>query len=382
LNIGRIRSEENILWSFAPHDISVILMLLGEMPETIYATGGNYLQKQVADVTISTMDFSSGVKAHIFISWLHPYKEQKLVVVGDEKMAVFDDLGPEKLKIYPHKVQWLQRNPVATRAEAEVVHVTMEEPLKEECAHFLECISKGLKPKTDGEEGLRVLRILQLFQKSLDNNGCKIRLDEVQKPLRQLPPQEAKDLSYFVHPSTYVDDDVIIGRGTRVWHFSHVLTGSRIGENCNIGQNVLIGPDVIIGNSCKIQGNVSIFKGVTLEDHVFCGPSMVFTNVYNPRAHIRRMNELRPTLVKNGATLGANCTIVCGLTIGRHAFVGAGAVVTKDVPDYALMVGNPAKPKGWMCACGIQLAFNSKRYKCKVCGRRYEKVKANQITEI
>ena len=146
-------------------------------------------------------------------------------------------------------------------------------------------------------------------------------------------------MSAQVHPSAYVDEGASIGRGSKIWHFSHILPGTRIGEGCNIGQNVVIGPDVSVGNGCKIQNNVSVYQGVTLEDDVFCGPSMVFTNVYNPRANIRRMDEARPTLVKNGASLGANCTVVCGVTIGRCAFVGAGAVVTSDVPDYALVYG-------------------------------------------
>ncbi len=151
-----------------------------------------------------------------------------------------------------------------------------------------------------------------------------------------------------IHPSSYVDTPVRIGAGTRIWHFCHIMSGSVIGRNCIIGQNVAIGPQVTIGNGCKIQNNVSIYKGVTLEDDVFCSPSMVFTNVINPRAFIRRMEELKPTLVRQGATLGANCTIICGITIGRYAMIGASAVVTRDVPDYALVVGNPARQTGWV----------------------------------
>jgi len=148
-----------------------------------------------------------------------------------------------------------------------------------------------------------------------------------------------------------------------------VLKGSRIGENCNIGQNVVIGPDVTIGRGCKIQNNVSVYKGVTLEDNVFCGPSMVFTNVFNPRAHIPRMDEMRPTVVKTGATIGANATIVCGYTIGAYAFIGAGAVLTRGAPSHALMVGNPARQIGWVCQCGNRLDDN---LSCLYCGKRYE----------
>ena len=160
----------------------------------------------------------------------------------------------------------------------------------------------------------------------------------------------------FVHESSYVDEGCEIGEGTKIWHFSHVMSGARIGRRCNIGQNVVISPQVVIGDHVKIQNNVSIYTGVTLEDDVFCGPSMVFTNVVNPRSHVSRKDEYQPTLVKQGASLGANSTIVCGHTVGRFAFVGAGAVVTKDIPDYALVVGNPSRITGWMCSCGVKLA--------------------------
>ncbi len=170
---------------------------------------------------------------------------------------------------------------------------------------------------------------------------------------------KSKDVkNVFVHRSAVVDDQVKIGEGTKIWHFSHILSRSMIGEQCNIGQNVVIGPDVTIGRQCKIQNNVSVYKGVTLEDDVFCGPSMVFTNIYNPRAAIRKMDQVRPTLVKRGATIGANATIVCGTTLGRYCFIGAGTVVTRDVPDYALVVGNPSRQIGWVCTCGERLSGN------------------------
>lgn len=177
-------------------------------------------------------------------------------------------------------------------------------------------------------------------------------------------------MEYFVHESSYIDENVEIGKGTKIWHFSHILSNSKIGQNCTIGQNVVIGPDVVIGNNCKIQNNVSVYKGVTLEDGVFCGPSMVFTNIYNPRAEIRKMDQVRPTLVKKGATIGANATIICGITIGRYAFIGAAALVNKSVPNYALIVGNPAKQIGWACECGESL---SDKLECPACGKRYEK---------
>jgi len=178
----------------------------------------------------------------------------------------------------------------------------------------------------------------------------------------------------FVHESSYVDEGCEIGKGTKVWHFSHLMAGARIGERCNIGQNVVISPGVVIGNNVKIQNNVSIYTGVLLEDDVFCGPSMVFTNVVNPRSHVSRKDEYRQTLVKRGASLGANCTVVCGHTVGAYAFIGAGAVVTKDVPDHALLVGNPARISGWMCQCGIKVASGAvppAQATCGACGSSY-----------
>ncbi len=363
LNLGRIRREENILWSFAPHDVSIILGLVGEMPDTIQAQGGYYLHDRIADTTVSLFSFPSGVKAHIFVSWLHPFKEQVLVVVGDRKMAVFNDVDREHtLLLYPHAINWKNHLPIACKADAQAVVLPASEPLREECSHFLECIRTGQTPRTDGQEGLRVLTVLQRCQEAIEG---KIPLREP-SAVRAQPP-------YFVHESAFIDEDVDIGEGTTIWHISHVLRNSHIGKNCRIGQNVVIGPNVSIGNRVKIQNNVSVYDGVTLDDDVFCGPSMVFTNVINPRSEIRRVDELRPTFVGRGATLGANSTIVCGVTIGQYAFVGAGAVVVKDVADYALVVGNPARLIGWMCACGNRIEFDGKNGpgRCRVCGQTY-----------
>lgn len=180
--------------------------------------------------------------------------------------------------------------------------------------------------------------------------------------------------SYFAHPSSYVDQPCEIGANTKIWHFSHVMQGCTIGAGCNIGQNVVISPDVRIGNNVKIQNNVSVYTGVILEDDVFCGPSMVFTNVINPRSHIARKNEYRTTLVRKGASLGANSTIVCGVTIGEYAFVGAGSVVSRDVPPYALVFGNPARVRGWVCYCGVKLHTpdnTGAAHVCSACGRTY-----------
>jgi UDP-2-acetamido-3-amino-2,3-dideoxy-glucuronate N-acetyltransferase len=179
------------------------------------------------------------------------------------------------------------------------------------------------------------------------------------------------DQEYFVHPSSFVDEPCQIGAGTKIWHFSHVMKDSVIGRDCNIGQNVVVSPGVRMGDGCKIQNNVSLYTGVILEDNVFCGPSMVFTNVVNPRSEVVRKDEYKKTLVRRGASLGANATIVCGVTIGRYAFVGAGTVVTRDVADYALVLGNPARQTGWMCRCGIKLDVEGERTRCGSCGAEY-----------
>ena len=174
-----------------------------------------------------------------------------------------------------------------------------------------------------------------------------------------------------IHESAYVDEPCEIGAGTKIWHFSHIMPRCRIGERCNLGQNVVISPDVVIGDNVKIQNNVSVYTGVVLEDDVFCGPSMVFTNVVNPRSEISRRDEYRTTTVRQGATLGANCTIVCGIEVGRFAFVAAGATVVRDVPDYALMMGVPAQRRGWMCRCGHTLPTGSGELICAACGNVY-----------
>lgn len=182
------------------------------------------------------------------------------------------------------------------------------------------------------------------------------------------------DKNYFVHESSYVDEPSVIGEGTKIWHFSHILKGVTLGKKCNIGQNVVIGPNVKVGDNCKIQNNVSVYEGVELEDDVFCGPSMVFTNVFNPRSEIVRKDEYRKTLVKRGASIGANATVVCGSTIGEYAFVGAGAVVTRDVPAYALVMGNPARRTGWICRCGEKLpkSIAGESVACGACSERYQ----------
>lgn len=180
---------------------------------------------------------------------------------------------------------------------------------------------------------------------------------------------------FWAHPTAVVDEGARVGDGTRIWHFCHVMSGARIGRRCSLGQNVFVAGGTTIGDNVKIQNNVSVYEGVHLEDDVFCGPSMVFTNVVNPRSHVSRKDEYRTTHVGRGATFGANCTVVCGRRVGRYAFIAAGAVVTRDVPDYALVMGVPGKVAGWMCACGVRLRLAPRdpasSPTCSACGARY-----------
>jgi UDP-2-acetamido-3-amino-2,3-dideoxy-glucuronate N-acetyltransferase len=368
LNIGKIRTEENILWSFAPHDISVMLALLNEMPSRVTCQGGAYLNNDITDVTLSHFEFPSGVQAHIFVSWLHPIKEQRLVVVGSEKMAVFDDTAEHKLVLYPHRVEWKNRVPTAVKAKGEAVELDGQEPLRAECKHFLDCVESRTSPVSDGAEGLRVLRVLDACQRALNNGGIT--------PEGADTKIDKQDLPYYAHESAYVDEGAKIGARTKVWHFSHIMKGAQIGERCIIGQNVNVDGGTFIGNNVKIQNNVSVYAGVAIEDDVFLGPSCVLTNVTNPRSQVNRHSLYETTCLRRGCTIGANATIVCGVTVGRYAFIGAGAVVTKNVPDFALVVGNPAHQLGWMSRHGHRLDSPDPDgiMRCPETGYRYKEV--------
>ncbi|MBO6570713.1 MAG: Gfo/Idh/MocA family oxidoreductase [Kordiimonadaceae bacterium] len=356
LSLGKIRREENVLWSFAPHDISMILALVGEEPGEVRSTFTNILHDKIADTAQVQFKFPSGIRGHVFASWLHPYKEQKLVVVGDKAMAVFDDRAdwPEKLAIYRHEVSWAGQVPHVVAADAEYVQVDVEEPLKAECQHFVDVVANNSRPRTDGHEALKVLNFMLAADPIRCSEQHVVRYPNVQ-----------------IHESAYVDDDVEIGEGTRVWHFSHLLSNVQIGKKCSIGQNVVIGPNVSVGDRCKIQNNVSLYDGVTLGDGVFCGPSCVFTNVNNPRSDIERKDEFLKTNVGNGASIGANATIVCGNQLGEHCFIAAGATVTKDVPPFALMAGVPARRIGWMSLAGGRLGAD---LVCPIDGTKYREV--------
>ncbi|PWC42139.1 Gfo/Idh/MocA family oxidoreductase [Azospirillum sp. TSO22-1] len=375
LNLGKFRRTENVFWSFAPHDISMILALAGEAPESVHAVGHSYLYNGIADVTTTQMKFANGINGHIHVSWLHPNKEQKLVVVGEAGMAVFDDgqAWTHKLVLYPHRVAWRDGAAEPAKADAIPVEVLPAEPLRLECLHFLECVRDARRPRTDVNEGIGVLSVLEAAQRSMKTG------EWVELKRREATTEESVKPPFFVHETARVDEGAVIGEGTRIWHFTHVLKNTAVGRGCNIGQNVMIGPDVTVGDRCKIQNNVSVYPGVILEDGVFCGPSCVFTNVNNPRAEIERKDEFRVTHVGRGASIGANATVVCGHTLGAYCFIGAGAVVTRDVPPHALMVGNPARRIGWVSHAGEKLGDD---LTCPRTGQRYRIDDNGQLAEI
>jgi UDP-2-acetamido-3-amino-2,3-dideoxy-glucuronate N-acetyltransferase len=375
LNLGRLRREENILWSFAPHDISMILSLAADLPDEVWTTGACYLHRTIADVTTTHLRFTNGINAHVFVSWLHPFKEQKLVLVGDRAMAVFDDGQGwgEKLQLFPHTVEWRDQIPIPNKAAAVPIPLVEREPLVEECRHFLDGISKGTPIRTDGVEGLKVLRVLDAAERSMRSG----RPEQLANARGSLTGRKAP--AYCAHATAIIDEGCQIGENTRICHFSHIIEGSVIGRNCTIGQNVMIGPDVRIGDGCEIQNNVSIYKGVELQDSVFCGPSCVFTNVKIPRAEIDHNNEFFQTVVERGVTIGANATILCGSRLGMYSFIAAGAVVTGDVAPFALMAGVPARRIGWVSHAGERLGND---LTCPRTGQRYRLTAQDTLQEI
>ena len=377
LSYGILRREKDVLWSFAPHDLSMILSVVGEEPIHVGAFGAPTLHPSIGDFCQVQLAFPGGVKGHVFCSWLHPFKEQRLVVVGDRGMVVFEDSAKspaDKLKHYAHSVEWVNGAPRAVKmADEGGVPIPFGDgnPLKDECRHFLDAIAAGSAPRTDGAEGLRVLSVLERASAALA--GAK----EGRRPPVHLGARLAQGV--HVDESAIVDDKVSIGAQSKIWHFSHVLGEVSIGERCNIGQNVVIGPRVSVGNDVKIQNNVSVYEGVVLEDGVFCGPSCVFTNVNNPRAEIVRKSQYRKTYVRRGASIGANATIVCGHELGAYCFTAAGAVVAKDVPPFALMAGVPARRIGWMSHAGVRLGPD---LVCPETGRRYRETGPDTLEEI
>ena len=345
LSHGIFRKHENVLWSFAPHDISVILSLCEKLPESVLSTGVVAMNKNIHD-SVSSFLYFNDIYANINTNWMSPYKEQKLSIVGEKGMILFDDVEKvNKLKYIPKYVEYSQdcnMMPVAVKGNEEYISCDMSEsPLLGECRHFIECCEERKEPITNGLEGLNVLKVLTKLQESLDSK-------------REIKIEEKK---YFAHNTAVIDDGADIGDGTKIWHFSHICPGAKIGQNCNIGQNVFIAGGAKIGDNCKIQNNVSIYAGVEAEDFVFFGPSCVLTNDINPRGMYSKNGEYIKTILKKGVTLGANCTIVCGNTIGEHSLIGAGCVITKNVSANSIMVGNPGKKIGMIDEKGERKIF-------------------------
>jgi len=347
LSLGIFRKYENVLWSFAPHDISVVLGLIKEMPQSVTCNGKDHINKGVHDVTNSILKFKNAY-VNINVNWLNPYKEQKMAIIGEKGMILFDDVSKDnKLTYFPEYIQYsadIQSNPSPIKNNGENIGLDLSQsPLLIECGHFVECCVERKTPITNGEEGVRVLKVLDSLNKSLIQNK-EIKL-------------VSKKKDYSVHETAIVDDGADIGKGTKIWHYSHICKGAKIGKNCNIGQNVYIAGGAVIGDNCKVQNNVSIYAGVEAEDFVFFGPSCVLTNDINPRGMYSKNGEYIKTILKKGVTLGANCTIVCGNTIGEHSLIGSGAVICKNVEPYSIMVGNPGKKIGEIDEKGKRTIF-------------------------
>ena len=350
LNLGTVRTEENILWSFAPHDISIFQYLIGYLPTEIVSRGGAFLQPHLHDTTMTVLTYHDNVVGHIFVSWLHPFKEHRMLVIGSKGMLSFEDSTEGKKLLYYEKgIDWIRGEPIKRDGQTEAIPYDKQLPLTEELRYFVNHLDGTIVEISNGQNAVDVLEILEKATESLQK-GTEVQVSPI------------ADKGYFVHTTSVVDENVSIGKGTKVWYFSHIQSGARIGKNCSIGQNVNIANNVKIGNNVKIQNNVSVYEGVELEDYVFCGPSMVFTNINRPRSEFpqRGSKFYEKTLVKKGASIGANAAILCGITIGEYAFIGAGAVVIKDVPDHALVVGNPGKIIGWVDKRGKKMEFDTK----------------------
>ncbi len=368
LNLGRARPVENALWSLGVHDVAVVLHLVGQRPIAVSATGQRVVQPDIEDDVYLHLRFPADVQAHIHTSWLWPEKTRRLAIVGSRAMLVYDEIA---------QTVTLHRKGIGpdlgNRDDgSEVVFEGADEPLLIECRHFLDCVAGRKTPLSDGWSAVEVVRVMEQASRLLQDQRASAS------------GRTAEGGDYFVHETARVDGGARIGQGTKVWHFSHVMSGAEIGERCSLGQNVFVARGAKIGNNVKIQNNVSVYEGVTLEDDVFCGPSMVFTNVKTPRSAFPRntSDDYVATRVKRGASIGANATIVCGVTIGEWAFVAAGAVVTKDVPDHALVAGVPARVTGWVCECGLPLGFEGATAVCGECGRAYEKRDSRDATRV
>ena len=376
INLGTVRTEENILWSFAPHDISIFQYFLSSRPLEVVSRGGAYLQPGIHDTTMTILRYPGNVMCHNFVSWLHPFKEHRLVLIGSKGMLSFQDSDSKELLFYEKGIDFVQGNPIKRDGATEVIPYEDLAPLAEELKYFASHLNGGVE-RADPESAIEVLEILESATDDL-SSGLDLSLTSSAQVAEvtlssTVSPAASIEADAFVHESSYVDAGCHIGAGTKIWHFSHVQKGASIGSSCSLGQNVNVGNNVRIGNGVRIQNNVSVYEGVTIEDDVFCGPSMTFTNVSMPRARFPTGSEAYgETLIRRGASIGANATIVCGHTLGKHSFIAAGAVVTKDVPDFAFMRGVPAQQDGWMTEGGERIPSDFVgRWKCARSGIEY-----------
>jgi UDP-2-acetamido-3-amino-2,3-dideoxy-glucuronate N-acetyltransferase len=364
LNLGAVRTEENILWSFAPHDISIFQYLIGAMPTRVTSSGGAFLQPHIHDTTMTVLAYPDNVVGHIFVSWLHPFKEHRIVVIGSKGMLSFDDSSDTKDLLFHEKgIDWVQGEPVKRDGATEAIPYDRTLPLTNELAYFVDRLDGKRVDLADARSAVEVLEILERATESLFSGAPGVAAGR-------------KAREYFVHESAYVDEGAQIGAGTKIWHFSHIMKGAEIGRRCIFGQNCNVDGGVVVGDNVKVQNNVSIYTGTVIEDDVFLGPSCVLTNVTNPRSQIVRHSLYEKTIIRRGASVGANATIVCGVEIGRYAFIAAGAVVTRSVPDYALMAGVPARRVGWMSRHGLPLKDpdSEDAMTCPESGYRYREV--------
>ena len=359
VNLGTIRDTEDVLFSFAPHDISFLLALAGGMPTRVSASGFDLFQRGIPDTASVVLDFPGGFHAQVTVSWLEPEKEHRSILVGRKGMLVWNDTAGSRSLTFRESFGVVGPNapPQVVRGSPLEIEVPSGEPLVEELREFVRCIETGSRPVTDGEQGLAVLTVLEACKRSI-RAGRVIVMEEMNR-------------DYFVHESSVLASDATVGKGTKIWHFCHVMGGAILGEGVSVGQNGFIAGGTRIGSGCRLQNNVSIYEGVELEEDVFVGPSAVFTNVRNPRSFVNRKSEYSTTHVGRGATIGANATIVCGVRIGAFAFVAAGAVVTRDVPPFALVRGVPATLAGFVCKCGEVLRFDGTNACCARCTKNY-----------
>lgn len=353
LNLGKFRVQENVLWSFAPHDISVILSLCGDkLPDSVSCNGHSHITQGVHDITNSILKYDDqDIYVNINVNWLNPYKEQCMSIVCEKGLIVFNDVLKEgKLRLYKNYIEWTgstKPTPNPMKSEGQIIDIDMSEsPLYRECLHFIDSCRTRHTPITDGHEGVRVLQVLQGLQDSLVKSGQNIKLIHADvKP------------NYFIHESAIVDEPNRLSDNVKVWHFSHVCANAEIGESSMIAQGCFIASNSSIGRFCKIQNMVSIWNGVHIKDYVFIGSQTCFTNDRLPLAEFPKHGEYLDTIVENNVSIGTNCSIMCGIRIGHHAFIGCGSTVLKNVPPYAVMVGQPCRQIGTINEAGVITHF-------------------------